>query len=537
MPDASPGPTEQALRARQAALSDTLLALRPAPPDLNSEECRQRARLARACLQRLAERAPDWVARSAACKRLPAGSTNVAEEWLSGPLVVARQLRVYAELFDRLAHGKLPTIRTGRAIADRTTVRATPSGPWDRLLMPGYTADVITEGDPRQTTSPLSRGGRAVVLGAGNISAMPLSDTFDAVFLRGSAVALKPSPAHRDLREVFADVSAPLADANRLAIVADDEATARALVSHDHVDAWHLTGARRTLESLLTVPAAADKPWTAEVGNVTPILVVPGRWPASDLRRTAEHVADLLQDNAAANCVTPRLVVTCSRWPQQSEFLRELTRAVHLLPPRFDHLAHRGSPTPESADTRRTDPLQPFAVVEAPDPWDPRAAWRTESLRPEIGFVGLPGDDCTNYLAAAVDFVHATCEGSLAAHVFAPASVLRSNKRDVDLTVLRLRHGIVGINTWAGIAFGLIHGPWGAGEGTHSNLDGRGFAHNALCLVAPRKTVVRGPARPWPLPPWRRHRKRVDLARGLCDLHCRRSLTSLLRLTCNALLP
>ena len=73
---------------------------------------------------------------------------------------------------------------------------------------------------------------------------------------------------------------------------------------------------------------------TAEGGNVSPVIIVPGRWSSSDLRYQAAHVATMLANNAGFNCNAARVLITAAAWPQREAFLDALEHALAALPPR-----------------------------------------------------------------------------------------------------------------------------------------------------------------------------------------------------------
>ena len=102
----------------------------------------------------------------------------------------------------------------------------------------------------------------------------------------------------------------------------------------------HITGSDKTYDAVVfgTGPEGArrkaadepvlDKPVTAELGNVSPVIVVPGKWSTAELLYQAEHVATMLVNNAGFNCVSARVVVTHADWPQREAFLGALTQAL-----------------------------------------------------------------------------------------------------------------------------------------------------------------------------------------------------------------
>ena len=108
----------------------------------------------------------------------------------------------------------------------------------------------------------------------------------------------------------------------------------------------HITGSDKTYDAVVfgTGPdgarrKAADdptltKPVTAELGNVSPVIVVPGRWSIAELRYQAEHVATMLVNNAGFNCISARVVVTHAGVPERDALLGALTQTLAQITPR-----------------------------------------------------------------------------------------------------------------------------------------------------------------------------------------------------------
>src|SRR5512133_4066820 len=64
---------------------------------------------------------------------------------------------------------------------------------------------------------------------------------------------------------------------------------------------------------------------TSELGNVTPVIVVPGPWSDRELAYQADSVAGMLVHNASFNCVAGKVLVTPRGWALRDRFL-ELVR-------------------------------------------------------------------------------------------------------------------------------------------------------------------------------------------------------------------
>ncbi|MGE3170976.1 MAG: aldehyde dehydrogenase family protein [Planctomycetota bacterium] len=482
-----------------------------------------RAQLLAACRRRLAASIDDWAAAAATGKGAADDPAVLAEELGHGPLPVARHLLLLEGTLRGLARGRLPRLRA-LSTAAGPRVRAVPRGLRDRLLLPGYRADVDCEPGQLLQAPPPGGQGVHVVLGAGNVSSMPVGDALDALCRRGAAVLLKLSPLHAALQPVLERVLAPLIERDLLRLCCGDADLGAPALRDPRVAAWHLTGAPATLQAILRDPAAAAKPWTAELGNVTPVVVVPGIWSDRDLRTAANQLAAWFGHNAAGNCATPRLVLTAAGWPQRAAFLQHLGRAVDSLPPRrpFDPRA-RGRFARFAGDAAIASVTDgerlPFVLRTGVDlDREPHLA-AEESFAPVLCEVAVPGQDAAAFADRCLGLLRERVSGALCAHVLAPEPVLARAAHAVARLVDALPHGTVAINTWAVVGYALLAPPWGTGATAQGAALGRGFAHDTLCLRAPRRTVVQAPFRPRPAPPWFADPDPAPLLRALTLVH------------------
>src|SRR6185503_6520406 len=76
------------------------------------------------------------------------------------------------------------------------------------------------------------------------------------------------------------------------------------------------------------------RPFTAELGCVTPVLVVPGPWSDEDVVFQARHVAAMVSQNASFNCNAAKVVVTARGWSKEKQFLDTLHRELAHQPAR-----------------------------------------------------------------------------------------------------------------------------------------------------------------------------------------------------------
>jgi len=246
------------------------------------------------------------------------------------------------------------------------------------------------------------------------------------------------------------------------------------------------------------------KPITSELGNVTPVIVVPGRWSARDLRMQAEHVATQMTQNAGFNCIAAKVVVVHDAWPQRAAFLDALRGVLGALPARpayYPGAADRWArftaahPGHEAFGTAAAGTLPPTLLPDL-DPGNRSAlAFREESFCAVAGVTALPGRDAADFLARAVAFANDALEGTLGACVLVDGRTARALGPALDRAVADLRYGTVGVNVWPGMAFALGATPWGAYPG-HTLADvgsGVGTVHDPFLMGPTEKSVVWGP--------------------------------------------
>ena len=93
------------------------------------------------------------------------------------------------------------------------------------------------------------------------------------------------------------------------------------LIRHPDVDEVHITGAISTHDAIVFGPGeegaarkarnepALDKRVTSELGNVSPVIIVPGQWKPRDLQFQAEHLATQMTQNNGFNCIAAKVIV------------------------------------------------------------------------------------------------------------------------------------------------------------------------------------------------------------------------------------
>lgn len=453
-----------------------------------------RAALAKACRRSLFAVADELVAASVAAKGWTTIAASEAEEWISGPLPVARFLACVQRMHEAFANGRLPSL----AFAAGSLLAGC------RVRVDGANSAPLAQHEPAR------HGDVALVLGAGNVTATPLLDVLHQVFLEGRAVVLKPSPLHDPLAAHFLRALAPLVAADLLEVQCGDADAARAMVVDPTFAAIHLTGSAATWAMLHDDPQLAGRTLGAEVGCCTPVLVLPDAWRDAELRRVAAAIAMHVACNGGATCLAPRLVLTARGWPRRAEFLTMLRERLAALPARRPfHLSARADWIAASGREPTNDTL-PAVLRSDLDGTHDAALWSREHFAPVLLELPIDAGTPRDFVDRAAAFVREQVFGSLAAYVFAPRSVDRAT---LDAATRALPHGTIAVNGWAGIGYGLATTPWGVPP-DRPWRHGKGFTRGTACVANVQRVVVETPLAPLPRPPWLATNGH-DLARSL----------------------
>ena len=552
-----PGTTHEAL---DAAVED----LRAAAPRWVATGVGERIRLLDKTMQAVASVADAWIDRSIRAEAMDPADPVSAEEAIVGPYFLLRGLRVYRDtLRDLQRHGRPRLPGAPRAGPDgRAIAPVFPNRLLDRLLFLGVRAEVWMEPGVTVAALPESMagtyrrphaGGVCLVLGGGNVSSIGPLDVLQKLLVEDRVVILKTHPVNAHLAELLDAAFEPFIRAGFLRIVHGDAVQGGYLCHHPGVDELHITGSDRTYEAIvygagpdgherkLRDEPILHKPFTAELGNITPIIVVPGPWSRRDLDVQADNIATMLTNNAGFNCTTARAIVTHREWPLREALLARIRSRLAATPLRtafYPGAAERmaaflathpeaeriGEDAAAGAGGGSTGDRLPWVLIPGLDPAasdDP--CYRVEAFCSVTAETPIAAPDAATFLDRAVEFANGTLWGTLNATIIVHPATSRDPATGpaLERAIADLRYGTVSLNHWSAIGFGLATTPWGAfpGHPRHDIGSGTGWVHNGLLFDRPEKTVVHAPFRPWPKPVWfASHRTANRLARRLVRL-------------------
>ncbi len=510
-----------------------------------------------------------WTALSVEAEGLDPEHPGSGEEALVGPYFILRNLRLLREsLLDVDTHGH-PRIPGGvRTRPDGQVVaRVFPSDLYDRIFYSGVTADVWMEPDVTAESlpetqavayhAPVRQGRVALVLGAGNVSSIGPMDALYKLFVEDQVVVFKTHPVNVYLGPLMAEAFQPLVERGFFRLVYGGAEEGAYLCRHPGVDEIHITGSDRTYDAIVFGTGdegrrrkEANEPlnskrFTAELGNVSPVIVVPGPWDGADVAYHADNLGTMLTNNAGFNCNASRMIVQHASWNRRQELLAAMRDVLKQTPvrrayypgaaERFDAFQSAHKDTAETFGTRAGDRL-PWMLIPGLNPAKhDDIAFTTEAFCGVFGEVGLDAGTVPEFIDKAVAFCNGTLWGTLNATLIVHPRSLDDpdTARAVERAIANLHYGTVSVNHWAAIGYGLVVTPWGAFPG-HTPQDirsGTGVVHNTLMFSRPQKTVVRAPFRVWPKPVWfATHKTAHKLTPKLSDFEAAPSMGKLARI-------
>jgi acyl-CoA reductase-like NAD-dependent aldehyde dehydrogenase len=485
----------------------------------------QRATLLRRVRAAVGAVAQEWAETAARSKGLHVGHSLVGEEWLSGPYAVLTGLDGYIESLEALAAGRSPIEKlfVDDGPGGRTRVHTFPSHAVDHVLLSGFTGEVwlepgVTPRDAAATAGlsqrhPTEPGGVGLVLGAGNITSIPVLDVLYELLAFSRVSILKVNPTQDALVPIFERALAALIEPGFLRIVRGAGDVGAYLTAHEGVDHVHITGSAVTFDAIVWgqgEDAASRRraddprlshPITAELGGVSPIIVVPGEWSDADLRYQAEHVVTMRLHNSGHNCIAGQVVLLAASWPQKDAFLQALREAYGRAPARPvwypNSAAKLSAAESDYPDAQHCGDER--LLIEAGDADAATALETTEYFSPVLGVVELPGEG-REFLRAAVAHANDRLAGTLGANVLVDPVTESTLGAAFDEEIAALRYGGIAINAWTGVLFATPALSWGAFPG-HTVADvgsGLGVVHNTFLLDRVERSVLRGPFRPAP---------------------------------------
>ena len=373
-------------------------------------------------------------------------------------------------------------------------IQVLPANLLERLLLPGFSGHVLLKPSPSAAykASPSvedpAEGGLALCLMPFNLASIGVLDIVHLLCSRQQRVVAKISEKVDFVGPLLERALAPLIDANALRLVYGGPEVGAWLTTQPEFSHIHLTGSGRTAAAVAQVTGPGKM--TAELGGVTLAVVFP------DALRTEASRTDVARQvsfgalaNNGQHCVSFQIVLV--PLSQQAVFELRLEQEFALAVARGGGSgACRKLVDPAAAERLTALTTELMAGGARLTPKNPRAdgayfpacliqgidekmsLFNEEAFGPVVGLLPLPEEDFAARAFAVAHSPHLSGDLGISLFTSQPQSV------EIQRMARELRHGIVTINTYPGVAFATSV-PWGAGPG---GMSGRGWVHNYALL-------------------------------------------------------
>tara|TARA_B100001769_G_scaffold10479_1_gene7408 strand:- start:2908 stop:4557 length:1650 start_codon:yes stop_codon:yes gene_type:complete len=361
-----------------------------------------------------------------------------------------------------------------------------------------------------------------LILGAGNVSSIPVLDALFHMIAYKSVIYLKLNPVNDYLYPIFTQIFEPFISRGFMIITKGDMEASEYLTIHDGFQQTHLTGSNYTYEnivygrtlsekerSLKTLSKMNKKPITSELGNVTPIIVHPGNWSRSEIKHQAKKIVTAKLNNSGFNCIAAQVIVLPKGWKHTTKlktdikrYLRDIGDATSYYPGSIENL----NELINSSNYEQINNLTcstPFLIsnLDIEKEYGNKEVWSTALFFKEIPYNSYE-DFCSN----SVDYVNKELWGNLGASVLIKNHKKKKNEHILNSYVENLKYGTVAINEWSALGFVIPSLPWGGYPGNRDNdiQSGQGYVHNSFLFESPQKGIVYSKFRLSRLidPPW-----------------------------------
>lgn len=475
----------------------------------------------------------EWALAGIRAKRIPEGHSGIGDEW-AFVAVVFRQLSLLRQSLQDIQRYGVPrtpkplyTRADGQVIApvfpnnlkDKAVYNGIRGEVW---FNEGVTVDQVLAKQASIYRSAPDDGKLALVLGAGNVSALLPGDFMYKLFAENQVVVLKMNPVNAYLGALIERGYRPLIEQDALRVVYGGVEEGTYLIEHPLVEEIHVTGSDKTYDAIVfgTGDEGAarkrartpkmTKRFTAELGNLTPVIVVPGAWSADDIALQGGSIGGQLTVNAGCNCLTPRVIVQHANWNQREALNAAINATLAKVPTRYAyyprsaerHAAFLEAHPDAHLHGDASDGKLPWTYIQGVNPLNTEdIVFNTEAFCSVMAETALEASDVVEYIDKAVAFVNNHVWGTLTATIIVHPDSLQDPaiSAAVDRAIANLRYGAVCVNISGAIAYAIAATSWGGHSGSPSwdIQSGYGVVNNALLFDGEQiqKSVLYAPFR------------------------------------------
>ena len=361
-----------------------------------------------------------------------------------------------------------------------------------------------------------------LILGAGNVSSIPVLDALFHMIAYKSVIYMKLNPVNDYLLPIFTQVFEPFISRGYMIITEGDMEASKYLSQHEGFHHTHLTGSNFTYENIVygkilndkersvkTLPKVNKKPITTELGNVTPIIVHPGNWSRSEIKHQAKKIVTAKLNNSGFNCIAAQVIVLPKDWKHTQKLKDDILFYLKKVGDTTSYYPGASENLDQLLETENYEQINnlscntPFLVsdLDLEKEYANKEVWSTA-----LYFKEIPYTSNENFCSNSIEYVNNELWGNLGVTVLIKNHKKKTNQSILNAYVENLKYGTVAINEWSALGFVIPTLPWGGYPGNKDNdiQSGQGYVHNSLLFESPQKGVVYSRFRLSPIidPPW-----------------------------------
>lgn len=481
---------------------------------------------------KLVDCADEWAEKDIKNRGREAGTYDAALSYAAGPDSALIQVDRHIAAFQELSQSKHPNRRNKIKLNefDQATISVFPLSLKDKILFsrikgelwfkPGFDEKKILESQAHLYTKSSHSGKIALVLGAGNYSALTFGDTLHNLLNDRKVVIIKIHPVVEYSGEFFKKIFSEFIDEGFIRVAFGGAKTGKFIKTHTLVDSIHITGSDKTFDAILFGSGKElqmnkmnqnfklNKVVTGELGNVTPVIVVPGPWSEKDIDAQAEKILSTIAFNSGFNCNAARVIIQQTEWPKRHDFLNALEKVCGTTqrnkcyyPGGVERLKEAINQYPQAKVIGDFENEKaPWVLALGLDSSNASEfAFKQEIFATFIAETSIPSNSTIEFIDKAVEFCNKTLWGTLCGVILVHPKTLRDKKvRDaIERAIRDLNYGLIAVNSLPTAGHFLGSLAWGGAPGFPLNniQSGNMFVHNPFMYEGVQKSVIRGPFR------------------------------------------
>ena len=401
-----------------------------------------------------------------------------------------------------------PAIRT--SLSGKTAYQVFPIGLVETAAAQGLVGEVFLEKEG-QTAPNEQEAGVCAILAPGNFEAP--NDILSKLFVENKVCVWKPHAVNEKATLPFVKKAFEQMIQDGYLVVIEDSSpkSGAEMINAPVVTEVLMTGGAATYDRIVWGPPEQQaenkenqkkvfsKKFDAELGAVSPVLIVPGIWTDLELEAHAESLAMAKIANGGAICASPQVIIVDEDWPQREKFINLLKEKLNTIPrdpsyyPGASDRQEKGKSQAENTELLGQDTGAPVLFLNNMDQDSKFCVEECFALA--ISEVRIKGEnDPKKFVDLATDYANNKLFGTLSCSVLCPPDSEKAMGGS-DYATEKLNYGAIGFNCAGMQIFFYQSLPWGGYPG-HKDTDiqsGIGKVNNAFCFTAPAKSVLKAP--------------------------------------------